>query len=131
MEGFVKKLFHFVMRRKTHFSRCTGVPPGHVPVSVGLDARTSVIVMEARHLNHPLLKKLLQLSVEEFGYSYRGALFLFLMKILNSKGSTRHCVELDDLFTKFSAHQYFMLSLGFRCSVGPGFWVSGKPDAEA
>ncbi|KAF3778385.1 hypothetical protein EJ110_NYTH43641 [Nymphaea thermarum] len=111
MEGFVKKLLHFVMKKKTHFNRGSGVSPGHVPVSVGLDARASLLVMESRHLNHPLLKKLLQLSVEEFGYSYRGALriacdvdlFHFLMKILNSGDSVLHCVELDDLFTKFSA----------------------------
>uniref|UniRef100_A0A5K0VLJ2 Auxin-responsive protein n=1 Tax=Nymphaea colorata TaxID=210225 RepID=A0A5K0VLJ2_9MAGN len=88
MKGFVKKLLHFVMKKKTHFSRGTSVPPGRLPVSVGLDARTSVIVMEVRHLNHPLLKKLLQLSVKDFGYSYRGAL--------------RIACDVD-LFTKFSA----------------------------
>ncbi|KAF3778388.1 Auxin-responsive protein [Nymphaea thermarum] len=116
MKGFVKKLLRFVMKKKTHFSRRTGVPPGHVPVSVGLDARTSVIVMEARQLNHPLLKKLLQLSVEEFGNSYRGSLriacdvdlFLSLVKSLSSRDSLRHCVQLDDLFSKFSAHQDFI-----------------------
>ncbi|CAN6440514.1 unnamed protein product [Victoria cruziana] len=104
MEGLVKKLLDFMM---------IGVPRGHLPVTVGLDARVSVLVMEARHLNHPLLKKLLKLSVEEFGYTYRGALriacdvdlFLFLLKVLNSRDSLRHNLELEDLFTKFSARQ--------------------------
>lgn len=74
--------------------------------------------VEANYLNHPLLEKLLSVTGEEYGYSYRGALriycdvnlFRYIIKLLNAGNPIAHYLDLHDLVAKFSnnaaAHNY-------------------------
>ncbi|CAN1134969.1 Auxin-responsive protein SAUR50 [Linum perenne] len=48
------------------------VPPGHLPVIVGESGKRFVI--KADHLNHPILRKLLDQAYEEYGHSNDGLL---------------------------------------------------------
>lgn len=82
---------------------------GHVRVCVGKDVLCK-FEMEANYLNHPLFEDLLELSVEEFGYSYDGAVriacevdvFLHLLELLKSRNPSAHYMELQDLMARFS-----------------------------
>ncbi|WZY68147.1 auxin-responsive protein SAUR50 [Brassica rapa] len=48
------------------------VPPGHVAVSVGENRRRYVVC--AKHLNHPIFRRLLAEAEEEYGFSSVGPL---------------------------------------------------------
>ncbi|KAL1215712.1 Auxin-responsive protein SAUR50 [Cardamine amara subsp. amara] len=48
------------------------VPPGHVAVSVGVNRRRYVV--RAKHLNHPIFRRLLAEAEEEYGFSNAGPL---------------------------------------------------------
>ncbi|CAN0926373.1 Auxin-responsive protein SAUR50 [Linum grandiflorum] len=48
------------------------VPPGHLPVMVGEAGKRFVI--KADHLNHPILRKLLDQAYEEHGHNNNGLL---------------------------------------------------------
>lgn len=48
------------------------VPPGHVAVSVGENRRRYVV--RAKHLNHPIFRRLLAEAEEEYGFSNVGPL---------------------------------------------------------
>ncbi|KAL5713678.1 hypothetical protein ACHQM5_015732 [Ranunculus cassubicifolius] len=84
------------------------LPKGHVRVYVGKDSLCK-FELEANYLNHPLFENLLQLSVDEFGYSYDGALrisceidlFQHVMELLNSRNPTAHYMELPEVISKF------------------------------
>ncbi|KAF9601721.1 hypothetical protein IFM89_022708 [Coptis chinensis] len=84
------------------------LPEGRVRVYVGKDVPCK-FELEANYLNHPLFENLLELSVDEFGYSYNGALriacdidlFQYLLELLNSRNPSAHYMELQDLITKF------------------------------
>ncbi|RZC54652.1 hypothetical protein C5167_013504 [Papaver somniferum] len=85
------------------------LPQGHVRVYVGKEEFPCKFEVEANYLNHPLFENLLQLSVEEFGYSYNGALriaceidlFKYLLDLLKSRNPVAHYMELQDLISKF------------------------------
>ncbi|OVA10380.1 Auxin-induced protein [Macleaya cordata] len=92
------------------------LPKGHMRVYVGKDEVPCKFDIETHYLNHPLFKNLLlQLShsVEEFGYSYNGALriacdidlFKFLLDLLESRNPCAHYMELQDLISKFYENQ--------------------------
>lgn len=84
------------------------LPPGHVKVYVGKDAPCK-FELAAIYLNHPLLENLLQLSVDEFGYSYDGAvriscdidLFQHVLELLESRNPKAHYMDLPELISKF------------------------------
>ncbi|XP_068649408.1 auxin-induced protein 15A-like [Aristolochia californica] len=86
------------------------LPEGHVRVYVGKEVLCK-FELEANYLNHPLFENLLQLSVDEFGYSYEGALriaceidlFLHLLELLKSRNPSAHYMELQDLISNFNA----------------------------
>ncbi|OVA11537.1 Auxin-induced protein [Macleaya cordata] len=98
--------------KKSSRSSSDCVPKGHVRVYVGKEVPCKFEI-EANYLNHPLFQNLLQLSVEEFGYSYNGALriacdihlFKFLLDLLKSRNPCAHYMELQDLISKFYDHQ--------------------------
>ncbi|KAL5713677.1 hypothetical protein ACHQM5_015731 [Ranunculus cassubicifolius] len=85
------------------------LPEGHVRVYVGKDSPCK-FELEANYLNHPLFENLLELSVDEFGYSYEGALrlsceidlFQHIVQLLNSQNPTAHYMELPDLISKLN-----------------------------
>ncbi|XP_043713176.1 auxin-responsive protein SAUR71 [Telopea speciosissima] len=90
------------------------LPEGHVRVYVGKDKEfPRKFDLEANYLNHPLLVNLLHLSVDEFGYSYNGALriaceidlFQHLLQLLHTRNPSfaEHYVDLPDLISKFYA----------------------------
>lgn len=62
------------------------LPKGYVRVYVGNDALCQ-FELEANYLNHPLLENLLELSVNEFGYSYDGAVRILCDVELHSRAS--------------------------------------------
>ncbi|KAF5180203.1 Auxin-induced protein [Thalictrum thalictroides] len=86
------------------------LPEGHVRVYVGKDVPCK-FELEANYLNHPLFEDLLELSVDEYGYSYNGALriaceidlFQYLLELLRSRNPQAHYMELQDLISKFYA----------------------------
>lgn len=88
------------------------VRKGHVRVVVGRGESKEVaeFEMEAHYLNHPLLEKLLSLTGEEYGYSYKGALriacdvrlFRYLIQLLNTRNPSAHYMDLPDLVANFS-----------------------------
>ncbi|KAK9112250.1 hypothetical protein Scep_019769 [Stephania cephalantha] len=85
------------------------LPEGHIRVYVGKDAPCK-FDLEANYLNHPLFENLLELSEEEFGHSYSGALriaceidlFQYLLELLRSRNPLAHYMELPDLISKFN-----------------------------
>lgn len=106
MTGLVKKMFW--CGRKSFPSEMA--EEGHVRVYVGKDADEAVkFDVEANYLNHPMFEKLLQLSGEELGYSYEGALriacdidlFLYLLHLLKTSNPSAHYMQLPDLMSKF------------------------------
>ncbi|KAL5713680.1 hypothetical protein ACHQM5_015734 [Ranunculus cassubicifolius] len=86
----------------------TDLPQGHVRVYVGKETLCK-FELDANYLNHPLFENLLDLSVDEFGYSYDGAvripceidLFQHVLELLQSRNPTAHYMELPDLISKF------------------------------
>ncbi|EXB56232.1 hypothetical protein L484_024769 [Morus notabilis] len=83
---------------------------GYVGVYVGRNnMEMCKLKMEANFLNHPLFEDLLQLSEEEFGYSYEGALriacdlhlFQHLLHLLRSGSPSVHYLQLPDLISNF------------------------------
>ncbi|OVA09299.1 Auxin-induced protein [Macleaya cordata] len=105
MTGLIKRILCCGLKSS---SRSDRLPEGHVRVYVGKEVPCKFEV-EANYLNHPLFENLLQLSVEEFGYSYNGALriacdidlFKFLLDLLKSRNPCAHYMELQDLISKF------------------------------
>ncbi|KAK9109626.1 hypothetical protein Sjap_017686 [Stephania japonica] len=89
----------------------TDLPKGHIRVYVGNDTDQALykFELEAKYLNHPIVEDLLQLSVEEFGYSYNGGLriacevelFRYLIELLKSQNPLAHCLGLQDLISMF------------------------------
>ncbi|OWM85963.1 indole-3-acetic acid-induced protein ARG7-like [Punica granatum] len=86
------------------------VPEGSVRVYVGKgDCDLCKFELEVNFLNHPLFENLLQISGEEFGYSYEGALriackvdlFQYLVHLLKSSDPSAHYMELPQLVDKF------------------------------
>jgi SAUR family protein len=64
-------------QRKAHIGsnndpHASDVPPGHVAVSVGENRRRYVV--RAKHLNHPIFRRLLAEAEEEYGFSNVGPL---------------------------------------------------------
>ncbi|CAH8306748.1 unnamed protein product [Eruca vesicaria subsp. sativa] len=60
-------------RKKAHNSDpVSDVPPGHVAVAVGVNRRRYVV--RAKHLNHPIFRRLLAEAEEEYGFSNVGPL---------------------------------------------------------
>ncbi|KAL0799179.1 hypothetical protein Bca101_054354 [Brassica carinata] len=60
-------------QKKAHnIDPVTDVPPGHVAVSVGVNRRRYVVL--AKHLNHPIFRRLLEEAEEEYGFSSVGPL---------------------------------------------------------
>ncbi|CAH2076777.1 unnamed protein product [Thlaspi arvense] len=63
-------------QRKAHIGSNTDpvsvVPPGHVAVYVGENRRRYVV--RAKHLNHPIFRRLLAEAEEEYGFSNVGPL---------------------------------------------------------
>ncbi|KAJ0964975.1 hypothetical protein J5N97_026113 [Dioscorea zingiberensis] len=109
MTGLVKKLFFCGAKS---FPSDVELPEGHIWVCVGMDHEgTQRFELEANYLNHPLFEDLLRLSVQEFGYSYAGALriaceidlFLHILHLLRSSNPTVHYMELNDLMNSFHA----------------------------
>ncbi|KAG9455528.1 hypothetical protein H6P81_000036 [Aristolochia fimbriata] len=104
--GFMKKFLCCGARSFT-----AELPEGHVRVYVGKDEVLCKLELEANYLNHPLFENLLQLSVDEFGYSYQGALriaceidlFLHLLHLLKTRNRSAHYMELQDLISNFRA----------------------------
>ncbi|KAH7665163.1 Small auxin-up RNA protein [Dioscorea alata] len=98
-----------IMKRLTWNRRATNLRRGNVKIHVGKKV-VHKIEMNANILNHPLVGELLRESVEEFGYSYSGALriaceknvFLHLVSLLESGRPEVHYMELQDLMRKFS-----------------------------
>ncbi|KAK1287267.1 hypothetical protein QJS10_CPB19g01328 [Acorus calamus] len=85
---------------------------GHVRVCVGKEGEEEVMMkleVEANYLNHPLFEDLLGMSVEEYGYSYKGALriccetglFLLLKEMLDSRNPSAHYMGIQDLISKY------------------------------
>ncbi|OVA16095.1 Auxin-induced protein [Macleaya cordata] len=105
--GLLKKMIFCCGLKNS--SRSNRLPEGHVRVYVGKDEIPCKLEVDANYLNHPLFENLLQLSVEEFGYSYNGALrvaceidlFKFLLDLLKSRNPCAHYMELRDLISKF------------------------------
>ncbi|ERN11472.1 hypothetical protein AMTRI_Chr03g138050 [Amborella trichopoda] len=103
MANLVKKLW--CCRRK---SFPIDIPKGYINVCVGKQVPFK-FVLEANYLNHPLVENLLDLSVEEYGYSYDGALridcevevFVYLIELLKTRNPSAHYMELSDLLSKF------------------------------
>ncbi|KAK9112237.1 hypothetical protein Scep_019756 [Stephania cephalantha] len=83
---------------------------GHIRVRVG-DSVLCKFELEANFLDHPLFEQLLQLSGEEFGYSYDGALriaceidlFQYLVELLRTRNPLAHCMDFKDLVSKFNS----------------------------
>ncbi|XP_042494258.1 auxin-responsive protein SAUR72-like [Macadamia integrifolia] len=81
---------------------------------VGKDDVPCKFDLEANYLNHRLLVNLLHFSVEEFGYSYNGALriaceidlFQHLLQLLHTRNPSAHYVDLPDLISNFYAANY-------------------------
>lgn len=92
---------------------------GHIWVCVGVEKQQK-FELEADYLSHPLFGDLLRLSVEEYGYSYDGALriacetdlFLHLLQLLRSSNPSVHYMELQLVMEKF----YESRSKGYRSS---------------
>ncbi|XP_059637095.1 auxin-responsive protein SAUR15-like [Cornus florida] len=108
--GLMRKLVSCGRRSFPSESDTEVVPEGRIRVYVGKDTEIPCkFEMEANYLNHPLFEKLLQLSEEEFGYSYDGALriaceidlFQYLLHLLNNRNPSAHYMELHDLISKF------------------------------
>ncbi|KAF8112253.1 hypothetical protein N665_0065s0038 [Sinapis alba] len=63
-------------RNKAHIGSnnepVSDVPPGHVAVSVGENRRRYVV--RAKHLNHPIFRRLLAEAEEEYGFANVGPL---------------------------------------------------------
>ncbi|KFK30110.1 hypothetical protein AALP_AA7G218200 [Arabis alpina] len=62
-------------QKKAHIgssNNASDVPPGHVAVSVGENRRRYVV--RAKHLNHPIFRRLLAEAEEEYGFSNVGLL---------------------------------------------------------
>ncbi|XP_077212630.1 auxin-induced protein 15A-like [Tasmannia lanceolata] len=86
------------------------LPKGHLRVYVGKEVLCK-FELETNYLNHPLFEDLLRLSVDEFGYSYHGALriacdidlFMHLLELLKSGNPSAHHMQLQDLASKFSS----------------------------
>ncbi|KAK9109621.1 hypothetical protein Sjap_017681 [Stephania japonica] len=84
----------------------TDLLKGHIRVRVRKN-----VLSKAYFLDHPLFEQLLQLSGEEFGYSYDGALriaceidlFQYLVELLRSRNALAHYMELKDLVSKFNS----------------------------
>ncbi|RZC54758.1 hypothetical protein C5167_013603 [Papaver somniferum] len=95
---------------KRSSSRADRVAQGHVRVYVGKQEFPCRFEVEANYLNHPLFENLLELSSEEFGYSYDGALriaceidlFKYLLDLLKSRNPAAHYMDLQDLMSKFN-----------------------------
>ncbi|KAJ0981925.1 hypothetical protein J5N97_010180 [Dioscorea zingiberensis] len=96
-------------RLETGDRNSSNLTRGHVRVHVGKKV-VHKLEMDANILNHPLFYQLLRQSVEEFGYSYSGALriaceinvFLHLVSLLESGRPEVHYMELQDLIRMFS-----------------------------
>ncbi|XP_020266497.1 uncharacterized protein LOC109841986 [Asparagus officinalis] len=81
---------------------------GHIWVDVGIE-ETRRFELDAHFLSHPLFEELLDFSVDEFGYSYGGALriacdidlFLHLLELLKSGNPSVHYMELPQLTDRF------------------------------
>ncbi|XP_073053997.1 auxin-responsive protein SAUR71-like [Primulina eburnea] len=77
-----------------------GVPEGHFPVYVGEEMERFVV--SAEFLNHPIFVKLLNRSVQEYGYRQTGVLripchvFLFerVLETLRVGGESRDLLEI-------------------------------------
>ncbi|KAK9109620.1 hypothetical protein Sjap_017680 [Stephania japonica] len=88
----------------------TDLPKGHIRVRVGKNVLCK-FELEAYFLDHPLFEQLLQLSGEEFGYSYDGALriaceidlFQYLVELLRTRNPLTNYMELKDLVSKFNS----------------------------
>ncbi|ONK68809.1 uncharacterized protein A4U43_C05F16250 [Asparagus officinalis] len=101
--GLLKKLFACGAKSFTK-----DVKEGHVRVCVGTE-EPRMFELDARFLNHPLLEDLLDLSVEQVGYSYDGALriacdvdlFSHLLHLLRSNYASVHYMELQLLMDRF------------------------------
>ncbi|ONK81862.1 uncharacterized protein A4U43_C01F33630 [Asparagus officinalis] len=97
---------------------------GHIWVRVGVE-EPQRFRLDAHFLSHPLFGDLLQLSVEEFGYSYGGALriacetelFLHLLRLLRSSSASVHYMKLQNLRESFYARKLSSWStIENRCS---------------
>ncbi|XP_020268314.1 auxin-induced protein 6B-like [Asparagus officinalis] len=83
---------------------------GHIWVCVGVE-ETQRFELDAHFLNHPLFEDLLKFTVEEFGYSYDGALriacdidlFSHLLQLLRSSNPPVDYMELQLLMGRLYA----------------------------
>ncbi|KAK1305518.1 hypothetical protein QJS10_CPA10g00017 [Acorus calamus] len=85
---------------------------GRIRVCVGKEEEEELMMkmeVEANYLNHPLFEDLLRMSVEQYGYSYKGALripcetglFLLLKEMLDTRNPSAHYMGLQDLISKY------------------------------
>lgn len=103
--GIVRKL---LFRGAKSFA--SGLRQGHIWVYVGME-EPQKFELEANFLNHHLFENLLRLSVEEFGYSYHGALriacdvelFVHVRQLLRSSNPSVHYMELQSVMESFYA----------------------------
>ncbi|KAH7673973.1 Small auxin-up RNA protein [Dioscorea alata] len=109
MSTLVKKLLFCGAKS---FPSDVELPEGHIWVCVGAEnEETQRFELETNYLNHPLFEDLLRLSVQEFGYSYAGALriacdidfFLHVLHLLRSSNPRVHYMELNDIMDSFNA----------------------------
>lgn len=75
------------------------------------DEEKALFELEAHYLKHPLIEKLLKMTGEEYGYSYKGALriacdvhlFRYLLQLLTTGNPAVHYLDLPLLISKFSS----------------------------
>ncbi|KAG9143789.1 hypothetical protein Leryth_011463 [Lithospermum erythrorhizon] len=134
MSGSCNKILHIVklrqlLKRWRKKSTLTtrrvpsDVAPGHVAVSVGPSCKRFVI--RATYLNHPLFKKLLLKTEEEFGFSNSGPLTIpcdenvfeeILCFMARNKNSAR--------FVTYEDFQRYC-HVGIRSNIE--FWAESRP----
>lgn len=110
--GLMRKLVWCGKSSVSHrSSKSESVREGHIRVVVGkVETEVVFLEMEANYLNHPLLEKLLSLTGEEYGYSYKGALriacdihlFRYLLQLLSTGNPSAHYMDLPDLISNFN-----------------------------
>ncbi|CAH8380146.1 unnamed protein product [Eruca vesicaria subsp. sativa] len=90
-------------RKKAHNDTVSDVPPGHVAVSVGENRRRYVV--RAKHLNHPIFRRLLAEAEEEYGFSNAGllaipceeSLFEEIVKVVTRSDSVVDTASFEDI----------------------------------
>ncbi|KAL5716760.1 hypothetical protein ACHQM5_009883 [Ranunculus cassubicifolius] len=89
-------LWDKLARRWKRKSHC-GIPPGHLVIKVGPDAKRFII--KTSYLNQPVFRQLLELTYEEYGFDCKGPLaipceeFLFeeIIRSVRDCHNLRYC----------------------------------------